>query len=82
MIKGNSYSGDNVGGLVDGSQFVGLNAGEIVLNQAQQSNVAHALQGGAMGGLHLSAKLAGKDLLLSIDRTGKEMGYGELVFFH
>ena len=82
MIKGNSYSGDNVGGIVDGSHLVGLNAGEIVLNQAGQSNVAHALQGGAMGGMRLSARLDGKDLLLSIDRTGKEMGYGELVFFH
>ena len=82
MIKGNSYSGDNVGGVVDGSQLVGLNAGEIVLNQAQQSNVAHGLQGGAMGGMRLTAKLAGTDLLLIIDRTGKEMGYGELVFFH
>ena len=82
MIKGNSYSGDNVGGLVDGSQLVGLNAGEIVLNQAQQSNVAHGLQGGAFGGMHLTARLDGKDLLLSIDRTGQTLGYGQLVFFH
>lgn len=82
MIKGNSYSGDNIGGVVDGSQLVGLNAGEIVLNQAQQSNVAHGLQGGAFGGMHLTARLDGKDLLLSIDRTGQTLGYGQLVFFH
>ena len=81
-IKGNSYSGDNIGGLVDGSHLVGLNAGEIVLNQAGQSNVAHALQGGAFGGMRLSARLDGKDLLLSIDRTGQTLGYGQLVFFH
>ena len=81
MIKGNSYSGDNIGGLVDGSQLVGLNAGEIVLNQAQQANVANALKGGGMGNMHLTARLDGKDLLLSIDRTGQTMGYGQLVFF-
>lgn len=81
MIKGNSYSGDNIGGLVDGSQLVGLNAGEIVLNQAQTSNVANALKGGGMGNMHLTACLDGKDLLLSIDRTGQTMGYGQLVFF-
>lgn len=80
-IKGNSYSGDNIGGLVDGSQLVGLNAGEIVLNQAQTSNVANALKGGGMGNMHLTARLDGKDLLLSIDRTGQTMGYGQLVFF-
>lgn len=82
MIKGNSYSGDNIGGVVDGSQLVGLNAGEIVLNQAQTSNVANALKGGGMGGnMHLTARLDGKDLLLSIDRTGQTLGYGQLVFF-
>lgn len=81
MIKGNSYSGDNIGGVVDGSQLVGLNAGEIVLNQAQTSNVANALKGGGMGNMHLTARLDGKDLLLSIDRTGQTMGYGQLVFF-
>ena len=81
MIKGNSYSGDNIGGLVDGSHLVGLNAGEIVLNQAQTSNVANALKGGGMGNMHLTARLDGKDLLLSIDRTGQTMGYGQLVFF-
>ena len=81
MIKGNSYSGDNIGGFVDGSQLVGLNAGEIVLNQAQTSNVANALKGGGMGNMHLTARLDGKDLLLSIDRTGQTMGYGQLVFY-
>ena len=73
MVEGNTYSGDQIP--------IMANAGEVVLNQAQQSNVAHALQGGAMGGMHLTARLDGKDLLLSIDRTGQTMGYGQLVFF-
>ena len=82
MIKGNSYSGDNIGGLVDGSQLVGLNAGEIVLNKAQQSNVASGLQdAGGLGNLRLSTRLSGSDLILSIERTGQVKGYGQLMFW-
>lgn len=79
-IKGNSYSGDNIGGLVDGKQLVGLNAGEIVLNQAQQANVAHGLQG-AGGNLHLTTQVKGSDLIICIDRAGKTLGYGQLAFW-
>jgi hypothetical protein len=74
MVEGNTYSGDQIP--------IMANAGEVILNQAQQSNVAHALQGGSFGGMHLTARLDGKDLLLSIDRTGQTLGYGQLVFFH
>ena len=79
-IKGNSYSGDNIAGLVDGKQLVGLNAGEIVLNQAQQANVAHGLQG-AGGNLHLEGILQGENILISTNRTAKRKGYGELMFW-
>ena len=75
MIKGNSYSGDNIGGLVDGSQLVGLNAGEVVLNAAGQQNVAANLQGaGSLGNLHVVGKLHGTDMLLLVDRTLKTQG--------
>ena len=79
MIKGNSYSGDKIGGLVDGNQLVGLNAGEIVLNQAQQSNVASALKGGAMGNMSLKTKVRGTELLVWLDNSLAESGRGELV---
>lgn len=81
MIKGNSYSGDNIGGLVDGSQLVGLNAGEIVLNQAQQSNVASALQSGVGGNLNLHGVIKGEDILITADRSARRQGKGELVFW-
>lgn len=82
MIKGNSYSGDNIGGLVDGGQLVGLNAGEIVLNNAQQSTLAQNLQGSGFGGnMRLVTRLSGSDLLLSIERTGQVKGYGQLMFW-
>ena len=68
MIKGNSYSGDSIGGLVDGSQLVGLNAGEVVLNAAQQNNLAQSLQGNAPV-VRVVGKISGSDIILSADRT-------------
>jgi len=79
MIKGNSYSGDNIGGLVDGSQLVGLNAGEIVLNAAGQQNVAANLRGGAMGGMSLKTKVRGTELLVWLDNSLAQSGRGEMV---
>ena len=79
MIKGNSYSGDNIGGLVDGSQLVGLNAGEVVLNASQQNALAQQITGGGMGNISLSGRLRGTDIILSVDRTLQSMGRGELL---
>ena len=80
MIKGNSYSGDNIGGLVDGSQLVGLNAGEVVLNAAGQQNLAANLQGaGTLRGLNLRTKVKGTELLVWLDNSLAQSGRGELV---
>jgi hypothetical protein len=68
MIKGNSYSGDRIGGLVDGNQLVGLNAGEVVLNAAQQNTLAQSLQGNAPT-VRVVGKISGTDIILSADRT-------------
>jgi len=71
MIKGNSYSGDNIGGMVDGGAggFVGLNAGEIVLNKAQQSTLAGQLQGNGINNMNISGRIKGTDIILSVDRS-------------
>ena len=81
MIKGNSYSGDNIGGIVDGGAggFVGLNAGEIVLNAAQQSSLASQLQDNADNTQHIVGVLHGTDIWLSVNRTTKRQGLGEIV---
>ena len=79
QIKGNSYSGDNILGMVDGGGIVGLNAGEIVLNQAQTANVANALEGGGMRDINLSASVSGEQILLVANRTTRRQGRGELV---
>ncbi len=77
-IKGNSYSGDNIGGLVDGSQLVGLNAGEVVLNASQQNMLAQNLQGGG-GTVNVAGRLVGEDIFLSADRYARRSGRGGLL---
>ena len=79
MIKGTSYSGDNIGGLVDGSHLVGLNAGEVVLNASQQNMLAQNLQGDG-GGMRIVGVLKGHDMALMLDRWGMTTGRGELLF--
>ena len=72
-IKGNSYSGDQIP--------IMANAGEIVLNQAQQSNVAGALRGNGFGQMRIVGVLQGTQLLMCIDNTTKSMGMGEIATF-
>ena len=81
MIKGNSYSGDNIGGMVDGGAggFVGLNAGEVVLNRAQTGNLASQLQGSGFGNARLVGRLKGRDIIISIDRELSATGKGQLA---
>lgn len=79
IVKGNSYSGDNVGGLVDGNQLVGLNAGEVVLTKAMQGSLANQLEGNGIGNLNLRGVLQGENIIISVDRTLRRMGRGELM---
>ena len=78
IIKGNSYSGDRIGGLVDGNQLVGLNAGEVVLNAAQQNNLAQSLQGGGST-VNVVGRVVGEDIFLSADRYARRSGRGGLL---
>ena len=61
MVEGNTYSGDQIPAM--------LNAGEVVLNRAQQGNLASQLEGGGMRNLNLSGRIRGTDIILSVDRT-------------
>ncbi len=67
-VPGNHYSGDLTP--------IMANAGELVLNKAQQGNLASQLEGDR-GKLRMNATLKGQDILLSLDRTlqstGKEL---------
>ena len=72
-IKGNSFSGDNLMAMGP-SGLIGLNAGEIVLNKAQQATLANNLQNGGGQTVRVIGKISGTDIILSADRTLKTQG--------
>ena len=75
IVKGNSYSGDNIYGGPDAM----VNAGELVLTTAQQNSLAQHLQGGGMRNINVTGKLKGTDILLSVDRSAQATGRGQLM---
>ncbi len=81
VIKGNSYSGDNICGMIDGGAggFVGLNAGEVVLNAAQQRGVASALSEGGNRRIEVFGRLSGETIYLSSDRYTRRTGRGTIM---
>ena len=81
MIKGNSYSGDNILGVNNSTgELVGLNAGEIVLNRAAQGNLAASLQGSG-GGFNgqIVGMIEGEKIVLVANRWLKRSGQGEIL---
>lgn len=57
-----------------------LTSGELVLNRAQQANLANQLsEGSPFRNMVLTATLSGEDLRLAINRNGKRTGRGEIV---
>ena len=79
IIRGNSYSGDNILGHVNGGGFVGLNAQEIVLNKAQQGNLATQLSDNALNGGSSTPYVMGEQIYLGLNTYLKRKGQGELV---
>ena len=70
IVKGNSYSGDNI--------LAGLNAGEVVLTRAQQGNLAAQLQGG-VGNMLLETRVSAEDLIFVLNNNGLRRGYGKYI---
>ena len=79
MIEGNSYSGDNLTAMGPDGGLIGLNAGEVILNKAQQNSLADQLTGNGLGNINLRGVLRGTDIVLSVDRSLKSSGRGELM---
>lgn len=75
MVKGNSYSGDNIYGGPDAM----VNAGELVLTRAMQGNLASQLQNNSLGNLNLSATISGEQIRLVLNNNGRRTGRGEYV---
>ena len=72
IIPGNSFSGDN-------QIMIGTNAGELILNRAQQANIAGQLTNNGLGSLHLEASLEGEDIRLAVRNGNRRRGRGEYV---
>ena len=79
-IPGNSYSGDNLRmPVIDSGGMIGVNSGEVILNRAQQGNLASQLDGGAAQNLKLDAVISGEQIRLVLNNNGRRTGRGEYV---
>lgn len=70
FIPGRRFSGDTTP--------IMANAGELVLNKAQQGNLASQLNGG-WDNLNLTATIRGEQIRLAVNNNGKRTGRGEMV---
>lgn len=73
FIGGNSFSGDNV---FAGNAWV--NSGELVLNRAEQGNLAAQLTGDGAGG-YIPSHISGEQIWVVLNRHTKRKGMGEIV---
>lgn len=70
MIPGSRYSGD--------MQFANVNAGELILNRAQQGNLASQLSGGVYS-RQMQPYLQAETIYLGINNYLRRTGHGELI---
>ena len=71
IVKGNTYSGDQID--------IKANAGEVVLTRAQQGNLAEQLSGGGLGNMQLEARVSAEDLIFVLNSNGRRRGIGKLI---
>ena len=70
-VPGNNYSGDRVPAL--------LNSGELVLNKAQQGNLASQLEDGAAAAENTQPFINGEMIYLGLQAYMRRSGLGEIV---
>lgn len=70
-FRGKSMSGDN--------NIIGINDGEVILNRAQQGNIASQLDGGREGGSYRPSYISGEQIYLALNRYTRRTGRGEIV---
>jgi hypothetical protein len=79
VIPGNSMSGDNLRGITPDGTVYGLNSQEIILNRAQQGNLASQLEGGAAAGTESQPYVFGEQIFLGLNSYLMRSGMGEIV---
>ena len=72
LLAGHHFSGDNVPVMV--------NDGELILNRAQQGNIASQLEGGGgLSNLHLETEISAESLRILLNSNSRRRGRGEYV---
>ena len=66
IIPGNSFSGDN--------QIASVNAGELILNKAQQDSIASQLEGGVTQNVNVQGQLSGRNIILAAANDQRQRG--------
>lgn len=79
VIPGNSMSGDNLRGMTPDGTVYGLNSQEIILNKAQQGNLASQLTHSAVQGFGGQPYVEGEKIFLGMNNSSRRMGRGEIV---
>jgi hypothetical protein len=85
FASGGTIPHANDGYFVGGTHFssdvtpIMANAGELVLNKAQQGVLANQLQGGGIQNLNLVATIKGEQIRLVLNNNGRRTGRGEYV---
>ena len=80
MIPGNSMSGDRLRLPVDGGLgMIGVNSGELILNLAQQGNLASQLEGGVAAAANTQPFINGEMIYLGLQAYMRRSGLGEIV---
>ena len=74
IVPGNSFSGDNLR-----TSDYGINSGELILNKAQQGNLASQLEGSGLQNLQLDTVISGESIQLVLNNRGRRTGRGEYV---
>ena len=70
IVQGNTFSGDQIPAM--------LNAGEVVLNKAQQGSLASQLQENGAS-VNVVGHLVGEDIFFSADRFSRRSGRGAIL---
>jgi len=72
IVPGSSFSGDNL--------TANVNSGELILNRAQQSNIAGQLNSNPMSNLRLSTEISGSNLRVVLNNDNRQRG-GDRNFY-
>ena len=81
MIKGNTYSGDQLMAQGPDGGLIGLNAGEIVLNKAAQGNLASQLNDNSNATPRLMAEVSAEQIRFVIRNNRRRENISETALF-